>query len=505
FLAIVLYGIDATLLSFVASLFIRSPIAAFAIVAGYQCIAFLGYLAGVFYTLAKIFTYDAGSILTTMHYLVALISPVASVVRTGFVGTNIFYTLCSDHGNLDSGSKLGSMERFGAPIMYTVLHSFLLLTFLIWYDSGMPWLPREWYKSTLDYTQVEKEAPYDVQDEITRVARSFDSLRISHASKSFGKTQALENVTLGLSSGIFGLLGSNGGGKTTLFNLIQGHLLPDRTEPACNVFIDGRSIITSRNNARSRLGVCPQATALESVLTVREHLEMYARCKGLRGKDLDRNVECIMAATQLLPHSHKYANKLSGGNQRKLSLAIALLGSPAVVLIDEFSTGVDPSTKRDLWDTLRRVSTGKAVLLTTHAMEEVTALADRIGIISQRLLAIGSIEELVGRYPLYEVHFSSSTPGEEARMRELMRDFPPNWRQADDLTARYEVQLQPGQSLADIFEILHDHLGTAGIEACTVERISLESVFLKITQQHIENKNRRQRYTAEEQRRFLCF
>lgn len=190
-----------------------------------------------------------------------------------------------------------------------------------------------------------------------------------------------------------------------MFNLIQGHLLPDRTDPACNVFIDGRSIITSRNNARSRLGVCPQATALESVLTVREHLVMYARCKGLRGEDLERNVQCIMSATQLNPHAHKYANKLSGGNQvcrrssrlaqthpnrsvlqRKLSLAIALLGSPAVVLIDEFSTGVDPSTKRDLWDTLRRVSVGKAVLLTTHAMEEVTALADRVGIISQRLL-----------------------------------------------------------------------------------------------------------------------
>jgi ABC-type multidrug transport system ATPase subunit len=107
-------------------------------------------------------------------------------------------------------------------------------------------------------------------------------------------------------------------GKTTLFNLIQGHLLPDRSDPACNVFIDGRSIITGRNKARTRLGVCPQATALESVLTVREHLEMYARCKGLRGEDLDRNVECIMAATQLLPHSHKYANKLSGGNQVSL-------------------------------------------------------------------------------------------------------------------------------------------------------------------------------------------
>ncbi|CAE6433002.1 unnamed protein product [Rhizoctonia solani] len=494
FVVIVLYGIDATLLSFVASLFISSPIAAFAIIAGYQCITFLGYLAGVFYTLATIFSYTAGNILTTMHYLIAIISPVASVVRAAFVGTNIFYTLCSDNGNLDASSDLNAMDRFGAPIAYTVIHSAFLLAFLIWYDSGMPWLPREWYKNTKDYRQVEKDAPYDVQDEAARVARSFDSLRISHASKTYGKTQALEDVTFGLSSGIFGLLGSNGGGKTTLFNLIQGHLLPDRTDPACNVFIDGRSIITGRNKARSRLGVCPQATALESVLTVREHLEMYARCKGLRGKDLDRNVECIMAATQLLPHSHKYANKLSGGNQRKLSLAIALLGSPAVVLIDEFSTGVDPSTKRDLWDTLRRVSAGKAVLLTTHAMEEVTALADRIGIISQRLLAIGTIEDLVSRYPLYEVHFSSSSPGEEARMREVMRDFPPNWRASDDLTARYEVQLDAGQSLADIFEILHDHLGPAGVEACTVERISLESVFLRITQQHLDNKNRRGPY-----------
>ncbi|KAF8709133.1 P-loop containing nucleoside triphosphate hydrolase protein, partial [Rhizoctonia solani] len=505
FLVIVLYGIDATLLSFVASLFIRSPIAAFAIIAGYQCITFLGYLAGVFYTLATIFSYTAGNILTTMHYLIAIISPVASVVRAGFIGTNIFYTLCSDHGNLDSGSDLGAMDRFGAPIAYTVIHSAFLLAFLIWYDSGMPWLPREWYKPTKDYSEFGRDAPYDVQDEAARVARSFDSLRISHASKTYGKTQALEDVTFGLSSGIFGLLGSNGGGKTTLFNLIQGHLLPDRTDPACNVFIDGRSIITSRNKARTRLGVCPQATALESVLTVREHLEMYARCKGLSGEDLDRNVECIMAATQLLPHSHKYANKLSGGNQRKLSLAIALLGSPAVVLIDEFSTGVDPSTKRDLWDTLRRVSMGKAVLLTTHAMEEVTALADRIGIISQRLLAIGTIEDLVSRYPLYEVHFSSSTPGEEARMREVMRDFPSNWRASDDLTARYEVELEPGQSLADIFEILHENLGSAGVEACTVERISLESVFLRITQQHLDNKNRRGPYVLDDGKRFFCF
>jgi ATP-binding cassette subfamily A (ABC1) protein 3 len=197
-------------------------------------------------------------------------------------------------------------------------------------------------------------------DEAARVAQSFDSLRISHASKTYGKTQALEDVTFGLSSGIFGLLGSNGGGKrmtrvhrhsniyvratpgkTTLFNLIQGHLLPDRTNPACNVFIDGRSIITSRNKARSRLGVCPQATALESVLTVREHLEMYARCKGLRGDDLDRNVECIMAATQLLPHAHKYANKLSGGNQvccTSLSLRMHLIAIVAETVARDSTT-----------------------------------------------------------------------------------------------------------------------------------------------------------------------
>jgi hypothetical protein len=86
-----------------------------------------------------------------------------------------------------------------------------------------------------------------------------------------------------------------------------------------------------------------------------------------------------------------------------------------------------------------------------------------------------------------------------------MRDFPPNWRASDDLTARYEVELEPGQSLADIFEILHENLGSAGVEACTVERISLESVFLRITQQHLDNKNRRGPYILDDRKRFLCF
>ncbi|ELU45644.1 ABC transporter domain-containing protein [Rhizoctonia solani AG-1 IA] len=318
-------------------------------------------------------------------YLIAIISPVASVVRAGFIGTNIFYTLCSDHGNLDSGSDLGAMDRFGAPIAYTVIHSAFLLAFLIWYDSGMPWLPREWYKPTKDYSEFGRDTRRPVWLDLLiafalamrprRTERHKHSrmLRLDYRLESLDYLGAMVEVR----AHVLRVLGP--------FSLLIVPL--DHTDPACNVFIDGRSIITSRNKARTRLGVCPQATALESVLTVREHLEMYARCKGLSGEDLDRNVECIMAATQLLPHSHKYANKLSGGNQRKLSLAIALLGSPAVVLIDEFSTGVDPSTKRDLWDTLRRVSMGKAVLLTTHAMEEVTALADRIGIISQRLLA----------------------------------------------------------------------------------------------------------------------
>ena len=119
--------------------------------------------------------------------------------------------------------------------------------------------------------------------------------------------------------------------------------------------------------ARASLGVCPQFTAIDSQLTVREHLLIYGRLKGLKsGPELQMSIEIVLQGTSLTIYADRLASKLSGGNQRKLSLAISLIGNPSVILIDEFSTGIDPKMKRDMWLTLRTVAVGKAVVVTTR-------------------------------------------------------------------------------------------------------------------------------------------
>lgn len=119
--------------------------------------------------------------------------------------------------------------------------------------------------------------------------------------------------------------------------------------------------------ARLALGVCPQFTAIDPQLTVREHLIIYGRLKGLGvGLALKESIESVLLGTALITYADRLASKLSGGNQRKLSLAIALIGNPAVILIDEFSTGIDAKMKREMWQTLRHVAVGKAVIITTR-------------------------------------------------------------------------------------------------------------------------------------------
>lgn len=163
--------------------------------------------------------------------------------------------------------------------------------------------------------------------------------------------------------------------------IIGGDIKPNDGD----VLIQGTSVIEHARTARLHLGVCPQFTAIDSQLTTREHLMIYGRLKGLyRGTELNDNVEGVMAACALTQYADRLASKLSGGNQRKLSLAIALLGepqltvqreimlikyaigNPSVILIDEFSTGIDAKTKRDMWITLRNVAAGKAVVITTR-------------------------------------------------------------------------------------------------------------------------------------------
>ncbi|KAF8640810.1 hypothetical protein AX17_000459 [Amanita inopinata Kibby_2008] len=483
-LILVLYGIAGALFAYCVSLLVSSPLAAFAVVAGYQIIIFLLYLAGYLLVLTYGKTTQADRMISIIHWTVSVTSPVASVMRAALISVNLFSLLCNETEVITS-SSFGELRRFGGPILYLFIYSLILFAILVWAYSGsiLPRnSPRHPKNAPLLHDGVAKA---DTMDDLK------DLLHVLQVSKSFRDNKVVDNVSFGVPRDtIFAMLGPNGAGKTTTFNMIRGDIIPD----AGDILIAGTSVVRHPRIARLSLGVCPQFTAIDSQLTVREHLSIYGRLKGLSKGELDGNVEAVLRSTSLHMYADRLASKLSGGNQRKLSLAIALIGNPSVVLIDEFSTGIDARIKRDMWNTLKNVAVGKAIIITTHSMEEASALANRVGILAKRLLVVGTTESLTSRYAMYEVHFTCHTREELVRIKNLMARIPGS-RMADDVATRFEVPIESVSSrsahgtvgLARLFEVLtgnEENIDENSRIEFTVERATLESVFLKVIREN---------------------
>ncbi|XP_076353530.1 phospholipid-transporting ATPase ABCA1-like isoform X1 [Tachypleus tridentatus] len=194
----------------------------------------------------------------------------------------------------------------------------------------------------------------------------------------------------------FGLLGVNGAGKTTTFKMLTGRT----SVTSGNAFINGFSIKTEVDKARENIGYCPQFDALDSLLTGMEHLEFYARLRGIPEKYV-RKIACWgTRKLGLTDYADRCAGTYSGGNKRKLSTAIALLGNPSVVFLDEPTTGMDPKARRFLWNCIiDMVKEGRSVVLTSHSMEECEALCTRLAImVNGQFRCLGSIQHLKNKY-----------------------------------------------------------------------------------------------------------
>ncbi|XP_047311317.1 ABC transporter A family member 1 [Impatiens glandulifera] len=210
---------------------------------------------------------------------------------------------------------------------------------------------------------------------------------------------AVQSLTFSVQEGeCFGFLGTNGAGKTTTLSMLTGEERPS----SGTAFVFNKNICSNPKAVRRHIGYCPQFDALLEFLTVQEHLELYARIKGVTEYGLKNVVTEKLIEFDLLKHANKPSFSLSGGNKRKLSVAIAMIGDPPIVILDEPSTGMDPIAKRFMWEVISRLSTrlGKtAVILTTHSMNEAQALCTRIGImVGGRLRCIGSPQHLKSRF-----------------------------------------------------------------------------------------------------------
>ncbi|OXB73735.1 UNVERIFIED_CONTAM: hypothetical protein H355_007406 [Colinus virginianus] len=203
-----------------------------------------------------------------------------------------------------------------------------------------------------------------------------------------GKKVAVDGLTLNFYEGqITSFLGHNGAGKTTTMSILTG-LFPPTSGTA---FILGKDIRSELSTIRQNLGVCPQHNVLFDLLTVEEHIWFYARLKGLPEKKVKEEME-QMAMDVGLPHKLKArTSKLSGGMQRKLSVALAFVGGSKVVILDEPTAGVDPYSRRGIWELLLKYRQGRTIILSTHHMDEADILGDRIAIISHgKLCCVGS-------------------------------------------------------------------------------------------------------------------
>lgn len=211
------------------------------------------------------------------------------------------------------------------------------------------------------------------------------------------KKIAVKSLSLAVDSGeVLGLLGHNGAGKTTTLKIITGEQAPTRGQ----IKIGGFNIATNQKEAFRKLGYCPQHDALWKTITVREHLEVYAAIRGVSRADLPRVINAYLHGLQITEHANKQTQNCSGGTRRKLSYAMAMVGSPNVVLLDEPSTGMDPKSKRFLWDTILSSFQGqRGAILTTHSMEEADALCSRVGImVKGELRCLGSTQHLKNLY-----------------------------------------------------------------------------------------------------------
>ena len=219
------------------------------------------------------------------------------------------------------------------------------------------------------------------------------AIEIKNLSKIYKDVRAVDDLSLTVKKGeLFGLLGVNGAGKTTLVKMLSCLVLPTSGD----AFVLGNSIITETDKVKQKIGISPQETAVANKLTVEENLDLMAGAHGFDKEKRAKKTEEMIAEFGLETVRKKAAEKLSGGWQRKLSIAMALVSEPEVLFLDEPTLGLDVFARRELWKVIEELKGKVTIVLTTHYMEEAENLSDRICVMKNgKIIDIGTAKELM--------------------------------------------------------------------------------------------------------------
>ncbi len=300
-----------------------------------------------------------------------------------------------------------------------------------------------------------------------------DAISLQSITKVFNGLQAVDQVSLAVERGIiFGLLGPNGAGKTTLIKILTTLMRPTSGK----AFVEGHDVMTDGKAVRRIIGVVPQENNLDRYLTARENLILHARMHGIPSREYNPRIDQLMELTGLAGRQHDFPDTFSGGMQRRLVAIRALVHNPLVLFLDEPTTGLDPQSRRALWDYIQSLRTKMTIFLTTHYMDEADALCDRIVIMDHgKSLVDGTaaqLKEAFAHAHVYELEFRSGSD----RYEEVLRLLP-FVKILERKKNRFMLELDGEESLKPLM----DNIDSLDIKCVCLREPSLEDVFIELT------------------------
>ncbi|MEV0687638.1 ATP-binding cassette domain-containing protein [Nocardia sp. NPDC050378] len=296
--------------------------------------------------------------------------------------------------------------------------------------------------------------------------------------KVFGTQRAVDGVSLVVPRGsVYGVLGPNGAGKTTTIKMLATLLRPD----GGSARIFGHDVVARPTAVRSLIGVTGQYASVDEGLTATENLMIFARLLGLSRPRARRRTAELLEEFSLTEAADKPLKNFSGGMRRRLDLAASLIATPPLLFLDEPTTGLDPRTRAQMWDTIRRlVDNGATVLLTTQYLDEADQLADRIAVIDRgRVIADGTADELKASVGGASVHLTLVERDQLDEARRIVSDFLGESAQISPEAGRLTAALPDPTLTAELLIRLRDR--EIGVDEITVSKPTLDEVFLTIT------------------------
>ncbi|XP_019147857.3 ATP-binding cassette sub-family A member 9-like isoform X2 [Corvus cornix cornix] len=411
-------------------------------------------------------------------------------------------------------STMVKLEKYGpafSPELYPFYNLYLILSFdsvlyfllAIYFDKVLPGKygvphppafflrPSYWLKRSSGYVGVRAGSSHDpvLASDTEPMPLGFDgkeAIRLNNIKKIYKKnnksTEALKGLSLNIYEGqITALLGHSGSGKTALLNVLSGFSKP--SAGSAMIYNYNASEVWNMEGRQAKVGICPQINLHFEALTVKENLRIFAHIKGIQWKEVDEEVQKVLIMLDLTDVQNVCADALSGGQKRKLSLGIAILGNPQVLLLDEPTAGLDPCSRHQVWSLLRERRAGRVTLFTTHSMEEADAQADRKAFLSSgRLQNVGSSLYLKRKWGIgYHLRMHVNDLCDPELVSSVVRQYIPDavlkGQMRDELC--FMLPLENTDSFPDLLSHLESSL-LQGVVNYEVTRTTLEDVFLKL-------------------------